>query len=266
MINVRELFSRVEAADPRRLAEILARPSPEEERALRTHLGKARFERMSELVLQSSPTRAGRSTRGNVVVLHGIMGGELTYFETEAQSDHIWLKFFRLVLGPFERLKMHDGGVSIAPIQAIGILKRDYGGLILSLMQSWNTNAFWYDCAFWYDWRLDIDSAAGQLAQRLHAWFGDREPVHLVAHSMGGLVARAFIKKYPERWKSMWDSQDNGRRGGRLVMLGTLNHSSFTIPQRLLGLNETLDKLALLDLRHNVQDLLNIVKAFVGSY
>jgi pimeloyl-ACP methyl ester carboxylesterase len=260
MINERELINRVEAADPRRLAEIMARPSPEEERVLRTYLGDARFERMRELVLQSSLTRAGRPTLGNVVVLHGIMGGELTYYETEIESAHIWLKFFRLVLGQFERLRMDDGGNSISRIQATGILKRYYGELLLSLMQSWNAHAFWYD------WRLDIDSTAEQLAQRLHAWFGDHEPVHLVAHSMGGLVARAFIKKYPQRWKSMWDSQNDGRRGGRLVMLGTPNHGSFTIPQLLLGLNDTLTKLALVDLRHNVQDLLNIVKTFVGSY
>src|SRR5262245_12348902 len=131
MINERELINRVEAADASRLAEILARPSPEEERVLRTYLGDARFERMRELVLQNSLTRAGRPTHGNVVVLHGIMGGELTYYETEAQSDHIWLKFFRLVLGQFERLKMDDGGNSIARIQATGILKRYYGELLL---------------------------------------------------------------------------------------------------------------------------------------
>jgi pimeloyl-ACP methyl ester carboxylesterase len=260
MINERELISRVEAAGPGRLAEIMARPSPDEERVLRTYLGDAQFERMRELVLQSSLTRSGRPTQGNVVVLHGIMGGELAAYEADAQPDHIWLKFFRLILGQFERLRMDDHGNSISRIQATGILKRYYGELLLSLMQSWNTHAFWYD------WRLDIDSTADQLAQRLHAWFGDDDPVHLVAHSMGGLVARAFIKKYPERWKAMWDAQNDGRRGGRLVMLGTPNHGSFSIPQLLLGLNDTLHRLALVDLRHNVQDLLEIVKTFVGSY
>jgi pimeloyl-ACP methyl ester carboxylesterase len=260
MINERELISRVEAADPQKLAEILARPSSEEEHVLRVHFGDARFERMRQLVLQSSLTRSDRTTQGTVVVLHGIMGGELTYYESDAQLDHIWLKFFRLILGQFERLRMDDEGNSISRIQATGILKRYYGELLLSLMQSWNAHAFWYD------WRLDINSSADQLALRLQEWFGDNEPVHLVAHSMGGLVARAFIKKYAERWKSMWDSQDDGRRGGRLVMLGTPNHGSFAIPHLLLGLNDTLHKLALADLRHNLQDLLNIIKTFVGSY
>jgi pimeloyl-ACP methyl ester carboxylesterase len=260
MINERELISRVEAADPRTLAEILARPSSEDERVLRTHFGDARFERMRALVLQSSLTRADRTIQGHVVVLHGIMGGELTYYESDAHPDPIWLKFFRLILGQFERLRVDDEGNSISRIQATGILKRYYGELLLSLMQRWNAHAFWFD------WRLDINSSADQLALKLQEWFGDNEPVHLVAHSMGGLVARAFIKNYPERWKSMWDVQTDGWRGGRLIMLGTPNHGSFTIPQLLLGLNDTLHKLALVDLRHSVQDLLNIVKTFVVSY
>jgi pimeloyl-ACP methyl ester carboxylesterase len=260
MINERELIHHVEAADPRRLAEILARPSPDEERVLRTYWGDARFERMCELVLQSSLSRADRPTRGNVVVLHGIMGGELTYYETDAHPDPIWLKVFRLIMGQFERLRLDEAGNSISRIQATGILKRYYGELLLSLMQSWNAHAFWFD------WRLDINISADQLALRLQEWFGDDAPVHFVAHSMGGLVVRAFIKKYPERWKSMWDAQDDGKRGGRLVMLGTPNHGSFAIPHLLLGLNDTLAKLALVDLRHSVQDLLNIVNTFVGSY
>jgi pimeloyl-ACP methyl ester carboxylesterase len=260
MINERELLNRLEAAEPGRLAELMARPNPDEERVLRIYLGDARFERMRELVLHSSLTRSGRPTQGNVVVLHGIMGGELTYYDIDAEADHIWLKIFRLVFGQFERLRMDAAGNSIGRVQATGILKRYYGELLLSLMQSWNTHAFWYD------WRLDIDTIADQLAQKIHEWFGDSDPVHLVAHSMGGLVARTFIKKYPQRWKSMWDSQHNGRQGGRLVMLGTPNHGSFAIPHLLLGLNDTLSYLALVDLRHDIQDLLNIVKTFVGSY
>jgi pimeloyl-ACP methyl ester carboxylesterase len=260
MINERELITRVEAADTKELAEILERRSPAEEEVLRTHLGEPRFNRMCKLVLQSALTRASRTTQGNVVVLHGIMGSELTYYETDAHPDTIWLKIFRLIAGQFERLRVDDEGQSISRIQATGILKRYYGELLLSLMQSWNAHAFWFD------WRLDINSAADQLALRLQEWFGDHEPVHLVAHSMGGLVARAFIKRHTERWESMWDSQDNGRRGGRLVMLGTPNHGSFAIPHLLLGLNDTLHKLALADLHHNLQDLFDIIKTFVGSY
>jgi len=260
MINERELIAQLEAAGPQALAEMLVRPSPEEERALRTHLGDARFERMREKVLQSSLTRAGRSFQGNVVVLHGIMGGELTFYESDAQPEPIWLKVFRILSGQFSRLTVNDQGSSVSRIQATGILKRYYGEQLLALMQRWNTRAFWFD------WRLDINTAADQLALRIQEWFGDDEPVHLVVHSMGGLVARTFIKRHPKRWRSMWDTSSNGRSGGRLVMLGTPNHGSFAIPQLVMGLNDVIKKLALLDVRHNLQDLLNITTTFVGTY
>ena len=100
MINERDLISRVEAADPQTLAEILAQPSPEEERVLRTHFGDARFERMRQLVLQSSLTRSDRTTQGNVVVLHGIMGGELTYYETDAHAGSYLAEVLPAHLGP----------------------------------------------------------------------------------------------------------------------------------------------------------------------
>ena len=49
---------------------------------------------------------------------------------------------------------------------------------------------------------------------------------------MGGLVCRTFIKRHPDRWKTMWDAERNGERGGRLVMLGTPNHGSYLTLQR----------------------------------
>src|SRR5262249_21151300 len=84
----------------------------------------------------------------------------------------------------------------------------------------------------------------------------------------GGLVARTFIKTYPERWKSMGgkESDVKAKRGGKLVMLGTPNHGSFTIPQVITGVEPIVKKLALLDVRHNLPQLLKILNTFVGSY
>ncbi|MGZ3316904.1 MAG: esterase/lipase family protein, partial [Isosphaeraceae bacterium] len=67
---------------------------------------------------------------------------------------------------------------------------------------------------------------------QIDRWFGFDAPVHLVAHAMGGLVCRTFIKRHPDRWKTMWDAERNGERGGRLVMLGTPNHGSYLTLQR----------------------------------
>ena len=74
-------------------------------------------------------------------------------------------------------------------------------------------------------------SADGELLRRRAAALAPSyqlfydEPVHLVAYSMGGLVARSFIQRHPQRWRSMWSGgADRRARGGRLVMLGTPNH------------------------------------------
>lgn len=45
MINEREYISRVEAADADELAQLLERPSREEEKALRAYLSDARYKR-----------------------------------------------------------------------------------------------------------------------------------------------------------------------------------------------------------------------------
>ncbi len=70
----------------------------------------------------------------------------------------------------------------------------------MALARSWNAQAFWYD------WRKNLDEAADQLRFEIDRWFGFDAPIHLVAHAMGGLVCRTFIKRHPDRWKTMWDA------------------------------------------------------------
>src|SRR5690606_631415 len=116
----------------------------------------------------------------------------------------------------------------------------------------------------WYDWRKDLTLAAADLDARIRSWFGADAPVHLVARSMGGLVARTFIRDYPKRWEKMANGAPGS--GGRLVMLGTPNHGSFAIPQVITGLEGMVRKLAIVDLKHGLDDLLPVFNTFVGSY
>lgn len=256
-MDERAFIRGIERLDAAEFAGALLSAGRDERRALRAHLGPDAFERMRERAGRAS-TRAG--SRGNVVVLHGIMGGELTEYETDAQPRAVWLRLFRILRGGFSLLPL-AGGASVKRIAATGILKRYYGEQLLSLMaQGWNTHAYWFD------WRLDMRESADTLALRISEWFRRSEPVHLVAHSMGGLVARMFIRRHPELWRAMWDAKGNGARGGRLVMLGTPNHGSFAIPHLLFGLNGSLRKLALLDLFHSLRELIEVAKTFTGIY
>src|SRR5512146_3300143 len=220
MFNERAFIAQVEAADPAAFSRLLQRPSRDEEMALRRHLGDSAFERMHALAARQ-PVR-GATKRGNLVVLHGIMGGELLAVDRGGVQDRVWLNLLRLIGGCFERLTLDAAGVGPADakwdVRASGILKKYYGDQLLYLSQEWNVRAFWYD------WRLDLKTAAAALDQQLTGWFGARAPVHLVAHSMGGLVARAFIRWHPEHWQGM-----AGAHGGRLLMLGTPNYGSFSV-------------------------------------
>jgi hypothetical protein len=262
--NERAFIHKVEAADPEELAEILMHPTLEQEKALRAHLGDERYQRMHSLALKRKVSRSVTSKpNGNVVVIHGIMGGELKV-SSGGSGDLTWVNAFRIFRGWLDRLRLSDDGrTDFNPkfkVIASGIMKRYYGELILSLSQQWNVKTFWFD------WRKDLDLAADELNRQINGWFDNNAPVHIVAHSMGGLVARAFIKKYDARWKTMWDTKGNGKAGGRLVMLGTPNQGSFAIPQVITGLEDIVRKIARVDFRHNRHDLLATFNSFVGSY
>jgi len=168
----------------------------------------------------------------------------------------------RILQGRLSWLKLSaDGTSSEYDVRATGVMKRQYGELILSLARNWNVRTFPFD------WRKDLHLAAVELSSQIERWFGS-EPVHIVAHEMGGLVARAFIAKYPERWKSMWDAKSGvpGRRGGRLIMLGTPNHGTYSTLHLILGLHPIVKKLSRVDLRHAHGDVLQIFNSFVGPY
>lgn len=264
MFNERAFISQVERANPEELANLLIRPSLQEERALRAHLGDERYQRMHSMSLKRKVTRGTEATRkGNVVVIHGIMGAELSV-SSGGPGDLTWVNALRILRGWLDRLRLSDDGRSDAnskfTVTATGIMKRYYGEMLLALSDKWNVKDFYFD------WRKDLDLAADSLNAKLGSSFEDGAPVHLVAHSMGGLVARTFIKKYPDRWRTMWDEKGNGAAGGRLIMLGTPNQGSFSIPQVITGLEGLVRKLAKVDLRHDRQELLETFNSFVGSY
>ena len=256
-MDERAFIARVEAANTRELINILSRPTPEEDRVLRLHLGAARYERLRQLALRSGAKRGIK--KGNVVVLHGIMGGELTVFE-KGKSQHLWLHFLRLIVGGAGWLRMRDLDDSLFDIRATGILKRWYSEMLLGLAQDWNVQAFWFD------WRRDLTKSADLLHERVNAWFGKDTPVHFVGHSMGGLVVRTFILEHGARWERAWDNKNNGLAGGRLIMLGTPNHGSFAIPQICTGVEESVRKLVIADIKHSASELVAIVNTFPGSY
>ncbi len=156
----------------------------------------------------------------------------------------------RIAIGALGWLRMTPELESQFDVRATGILKKWYSEMLLGLAADrWNVQAFWYD------WRRDLADIADALRAQIDRWFGPTSPVHLVAHSMGGLVSRTYILRHPDRWA----------KGGQLLMLGTPNHGSFAIPQAITGALDTVRKLAVLDPTHSRHELLDVLNTFPGS-
>ncbi len=123
-----------------------------------------------------------KARAGRVLIIPGIMGSQLGFDRTPPlPRDLLWVDPVDIGAGRLRALRMNA-----APVRAMGVVLHSYLRLRLHLAAS----GFDVACVD-YDWRLGIDVLGKQLAQRIEA-----EPhayVHLVAHSMGSLVARATL-------------------------------------------------------------------------
>jgi pimeloyl-ACP methyl ester carboxylesterase len=229
------------------------------EKALRDYFGDEEFEELKRLARQAEATRSRAPRLGNVVMLPGIMGSNLISSKN-GNDDLIWVNLLRIALGRVDRLRLtadgsreQDGNFKVS---ASIIDKRTYTRAMVKLSGRWDVQPYAFD------WRKDIDEASKGLAKFIREQFKDK-PVHLVAHSMGGLVSRNFIRLNKDLWEKM---RGDGSQGGRLVMMGTPNFGSFTIPQVMTGAEKLVRWLSKLDLSHSLTEVLDIINTFVGSY
>lgn len=182
-----------------------------------------------------------------VVVLPGIMGSELT-----VGDDHVWVDIPGLISGAFAHLK-----IDAREVRPTSVMARYYGALIQRLANTYKV------VPFPYDWRLPVEQEAQRLAGLVRSEFEQaklhNQPVRILAHSMGGLVARTMIALNADLWKEICAHPD-----ARVVMLGTPNGGSHSITELLVGQSSTLRKLAFLDIKNNQQKMLEVVARFPG--
>jgi pimeloyl-ACP methyl ester carboxylesterase len=231
------------------------------DQALRDHFGTEKLERLQRLAERVRSVRSKREPlRGNIIFIPGIMGSELTVTE-DGDVDTVWVSFLKLIGGGITKLQLAQDGMreadSTLRVQPSGLDKDSYAEAILWLKAYWNVEPFAYD------WRKDLDQAAERLKELVETKFKN-QPVHLVAHSMGGLVSRNFIRRYPSVWKSMLEPKKV--QGGRLIMLGTPNYGSYAIAQAMVAKDKLVKWLAAADLRHDLDEVLEVLNGFVGSY
>ena len=194
--------------------------------------------------------RALSAPRPTAIVIPGTMGSAL-----KVRDQEVWLAYWALMKGG-----LGDIGIGAGDVYASDLLGDFYGPLLEHLTRSHRVEILPYD------WRLSVREAAKALTAKLESILPEaertRQAVHLVAHSMGGLVARSMIADGgagAQAWRRMIAIP-----GSRLLMLGTPNRGSFEAVRWLTGFNPTQAKLILLDFTRSATGIIDIVRKFPG--
>lgn len=175
-----------------------------------------------------------RRPRGpHVVILPGIMGSQLSLPRAGGQpADVLWLDPLDISAGRLRELALPGA----AELRASSVLLYSYLKLKLELKL-----ADYRAVLFEYDWRRSVSQLGREVAARI-AKLGTAE-VAIVAHSLGGLVARAAMTAL------------QGAEVSRLIMLGTPNLGSFGAVQAMRGTYAVVRKVATIDRGHSAEFL-----------
>lgn len=179
------------------------------------------------------------------LMLPGIMGTQLGLGD-----DRIWFNPFRMIVGGISKLKADTEGVN-----TFGWIDGSYERFSKYLAQSHEVRPFVYD------WRLSIKDAAARFENELVNAMKEakdrNKPLRIVAHSMGGLVARLALKNHWAEFKSIPNS--------RLVQFGTPNMGSHSIALVLMGRDGFIQKIERwADLKNNMKEFLDTVRDYPG--
>jgi len=217
-------------------------------KSLREYFGAPAYAELC--VLAAAARRAMRPRGPRVLILPGIMGSKLGRPPQGARakragrpSEVLWIDPLQIAAGRLTALTLPSG----KPLQSVGVLLFSYAKLRLELRIAGCDVSFHP-----YDWRLGLDELGTALAARIAA---QGRPVILVAHSMGGLVARMAARMLPKRLVR------------KLIMLGTPNEGSFASVQALRGTYPFVRKMSTLDRKHSAEYLAqNVFCTFPGLY
>jgi pimeloyl-ACP methyl ester carboxylesterase len=216
--------------------------------SLREYFGAPAHAELS--LLAAAAKRAPKPRGPRVLILPGIMGSKLGLPTCGAAakrgaraSEVLWIDPLRISAGRLTALALP----SDQPLESMGVLLFSYAKLLLKLRIAGCDVSFHS-----YDWRLGLDESGAKLAVEIAA---DGRAVILVAHSMGGLVARMAAGVLPKRLVR------------KLIMLGTPNQGSFASVQALRGTYPFVRRMSTLDRKHSAEYLAqNVFCTFPGLY
>ncbi len=214
----------------------------EQEAELRKQFGDAEYNELTALARDMGhKPQVHESHRGDVFILPGIMGSQLSVLKNGVQ-DPVWIDPSDIALGGLKKLKM--GAASVA---ATAVILSPYQKMKMRLKRAG------YNVKYMaYDWRLSPEASGKALID----WIRRKgmTNVSLVCHSMGGLVAREMA------------AQDSDKTLiSRVITVGTPNYGSYS-PVEIFALTHSMLKMvAAVDIRHTRREIAHdILRNFPG--
>lgn len=205
----------------------------------------AAAERNALLHLEGGAYETGdpSGTKPIVILMPGIMGSVLT-----KDDATIWINYLRFLAGGLGQLGIDEKGIA-----SNAIIKTSYKKLGDALSDQYDV------VTFAFDWRLSMEDSAKAFEKKIKKLLTLGQPIKIVGHSMGGMLARDFMVFCPTTWKTL-----NASPGFRLIFLGSPLRGSFRINNVLFGEDSIINSLSKIDIIHSKRKLLEMFSTFPG--
>ena len=202
---------------------------------------------LDTLSLEGVSLKPESITKDIVIIVPGIMGSTLSNNKEEQWVDMRELNRGAIV----KKLK-----IDAKKVEASGVIKKYYYKFAEHLSDKYDV------ITFQFDWRKSVQEAAKNLKTQLEDYLqNSNTKIHIVAHSMGGLVVRQCMIDYTNTWSKFKENVHN-----KFVMLGTPWLGSYLIMEVLTGHSKRVKQLAFIDFKHNRNELLNVFWKFPGVF
>jgi len=186
-------------------------------------------------------------TKDVVILIPGIMGSTIAN-----NNEEQWVDMPELNRGAIVK-KLSINSKKVEPS---GVIKKYYYDLADHLSEKYDV------LTFQFDWRKSLTHAAEDLKNQLEEYLeGSGFKIHIIAHSMGGLVVRQCMIDFEDTWSKFKENVHN-----KFIMLGTPWLGSYLIMEVLTGHSKRVKQLAFIDFKHNRKELLEVFWKYPGVF